>query len=230
MARKSRTQQENTMSEQTTPEMENTSLTEPEATEVRTQDSEVGSEQPEQLAPTEAPTSAPTQEPTPAPTKPPVVDTKVLSFKEALENIRQNGTLTQKLLVDSLDRYVSRMAPGIPIANDKAALEQQNLWRTIKTVAEGNPSEFRACWNIILGYFNEYEKSVFHDYYVFRATESLNMEKTDITAFQRILDLIKLTAKPETRDVGLKQVRIGDSVALSFSEEARQRILAFYGQ
>jgi hypothetical protein len=173
------------------------------------------------------PTIAPTEEPVVVPNSTPVEP--VSDFKAAIAAVLASGKINHIVLVETLDNYVTRMAPGVPITEVAGAKEQYSLWKAIKTVVEGKPQDFKQLWNIILAYFNEYENSTLHDKYVFRFSSSLNMEKSEIDAFYRILNLIKLTANPGNRASGLKQLSLNKTLEIGFSEEGKQRILSFYG-
>lgn len=152
-------------------------------------------------------------------------------FQTYIENIKQNGTVHAKSLIVSIENYMREMAPGIPMDNDKGARFQHTLWKTIYQVVENVPvDEFRKCWNIILSYFNNYKerKSVFNERYVFRFSEYWVWPEDELSAFQRTLNILILTANPETRNQELRHVDLDRSLELGYSDEGRQRIINFY--
>lgn len=183
---------------------------------------------------------APAPEPAPTPTVTAAVSTTVAQvenqqepaptgFDALIAQIKESGTRAQKDLVNSLEHYMVNMKPGKPVNPDEGARHQYVLWKTITGITETAPvDEFKKLWSILLGYFNQYGKGVFHDRYVFRFSEFWQYDERQLAAFQRILNLLKLTANPKTRAMGLRQVDMNRTLADGFTEEGRQRIVGFY--
>lgn len=152
-------------------------------------------------------------------------------FKAMIEEIKANGTTEEKKLIANVEQYMTRMAPGLPMSGDEGARHQHALWKVIQGLVERAPQDqFRRLWNILLGYFEENKDGVFGDRYVFRFAESWHHSEAELSAFQRILNVIKLTSNANERSKGLRQVDLGRSLETGFTEEARQRLLTFYQQ
>lgn len=165
----------------------------------------------------------------------PVVSLKqpapVEGFRAAIEKMKVDGTKDEKKLIANIEQYMQRMAPGQPMSGDDGARNQHALWKLIQGLVERAPQEeFRKLWNILLGYFEESKDGVFGDRYIFRFAESWHHSEAELTAFQRILNVIKLTSNANERSKGLRQVDLGRSLETGFTEEARQRLLTFYQQ
>lgn len=163
----------------------------------------------------------------------PVVEKKqpveVSDFNSLIQGVKDNGTTKQKILISAIEKYMVDMQPGKPVGGDAGARFQYMFWKTLSEVIEqSNQEEFKKSWNIILAYFNQFKTGVFHDKYVFRFAEFWAWNEGELNAFQRILNLIKLTCNPAERQVGLKQVSLERSLAEGFSDDGRQRILTFY--
>jgi len=167
------------------------------------------------------------------PTQEPVVEVKseqpLKDFDALVSKLLLEGTQNQKTLVKSLQSYITNMAPGKPIGINEGAKQQYYLWKSISSIAESAPvDEFKKLWNILLAFFENYKDHAFHDRYVFRFSEYWSWSDIELTAFQRILNIIKLTSNANTRDNCLKNVDLDRSLAVGFSDEARQRITTFY--
>lgn len=161
-------------------------------------------------------------------THPPVPQT---TFKESLAKLKANGTSAQLTLISSIETYMDNMTPGKVIDSKQGAFYQYSLWKAIyNAVCLSDRSEFKSLWNIILGYFNEYSNGIFGERYVYRFTEQWSYSNTELQAFLRTLNLIKLTENPATRANGLKQVDMNRTLADGYTEEGRQRIIGFYSK
>jgi len=154
---------------------------------------------------------------------------KTSSFSDKIAELKSSGTTYQKNLISSLEIYISKMKPGAPVTSSEGARHQYVLWKTITALLVEIPAdEFKKLWNILLAYFNEYDKTVFGDRYVFRFSEFWSWPEDELSAFQRILNLIKLTANANNRAANIKQVSMERTLDGWFSEEARSRIMSFY--
>ena len=158
-----------------------------------------------------------------------VVEHQVSDFLSKIEEMRTAGTQAQKILIASLDKYITDMAPGKPLDVNVGARNQYNLWKAIIYVVDTAPiEEFKKLWSILLGFFEEYKDKAFHDRYVFRFAEYWLWSEHELNGLHRILNIIKLTSNPNERAHGLKQVDLDRSLAEGFSDDARQKLVNFY--
>lgn len=158
-----------------------------------------------------------------------VIQEVVSAFEAKVAAIRAEGTVAGKALVHAFDLYFEAVLPGKPVDPDAGARAQFAFWRALYTVIHSAPQEeFKPLWNLVLAYFNNHAEDIFHSRYVFRFSESWSGSAVELAAFQRLLNLIHLTANPQTRAAGLKQVDLGRSLADFFTEEDRQRLITFY--
>lgn len=152
-----------------------------------------------------------------------------LNIDDYLIDLKENGTTTQKNLIAALDKYLEDLKPRKPIANNKGADTQYLFWKTLWSVVEhSTQEEFKSLWTIVLAYFDKYKNDAFNERYVYRFAEYWNANVDELTAFQRLLNLIHLTADPKQRSLGLKQVNVDKSLEMIFSEQGRQKVLNFY--
>jgi len=150
-------------------------------------------------------------------------------FQTLIANMRSTGTQAQKILIASLDRYVTDMQPGRVVKDSEGARSQYNLWKAITYIAETAPvDEFKRLWNILLAYSEEYKDGVFQDRYIFRFSEYWIWSEHELNGLHRILNIIKLTSNTATRADGLRQVSLDRSLMEGFTDDARQRIIMFY--
>lgn len=173
-----------------------------------------------------------TQEEEEVATAPTVTEKQVSTsteFEQLIAGLENTGTEAQKQLIYSFKRYIAAMAPGVPTDGPVSVRHQYMLWKTISSVIENSPAEeFKKLWNIILAYFNTYKDGVFHERYILRFSEYWHYNIDELNAFQRIINVIKLTADPETRLKSLREVSLSRSLAEGFSEAGRTRLLGFY--
>lgn len=173
-------------------------------------------------------TSTPVVEQTSAPI---VTETKTeekVSDIDTYFNSIRTGTSTElKSILGQLEVYGEKMKPGRPMATvEDGAKNQYALWKTIEGASKLPMDQFRKAWNIILAFANT--NPCFNDRYIFRFAEYWIWNTDELDAFQRILNLIKLTADPEKRVNGLKQVSLDRTLEKVFTQEAKQNIIAFY--
>lgn len=151
------------------------------------------------------------------------------TIQEYLDNVKANGTVLQKNLIAALDKYLEDLKPRKPVTVDKGANIQYLFWKTLQSAIENSSQEeFKSLWTIVLAYFNLFKDEAFHERYVYRFAEYWTASEDELSAFQRLLNLIKLTADPKERALGLKQVNVEKSLELIFSEQGRQKLLNFY--
>lgn len=184
------------------------------------------------------PTSKPAPTPQPAPQRPAPTVTPTQpaaapasSFSVQIENLKAKGSLSEKALIQALENYIEQMRPGKPVSENDGAHHQYTLWRVIHgLIHQIPPEEFPKHWNLLLSLFaqNQGEGQVFHDRYVFRFSEYWSRAEAELDGFQRVLNLIKLTADPQTRKLGLKQVSLDRTLSAGFTEDGRQKLLSFY--
>ena len=146
-----------------------------------------------------------------------------------LAAMRKDGSASQKGLIYALDTYVERMAPGKPMDAETGAKHQHALWKAVQNVIESSPDgEFKRLWSILLAYAEEHKNGVFGDRYLFRFADQWHQSESELTAFQRAMNLVRLTSNPRARAKGLKQVDLQRSLEETFTEQGRARVLGFY--
>ncbi len=207
---------------------ESTPKTAPKATQTK------ATEAPQTEAPVVQETAASTPAPAPEPVAPVAESTQekqtVSAFEAKIADLKKTGTEAQKAVIATIERYMENMSVIRPTTPTEGAMYQGQLAWLLNNVTHRYGADFKPAWSLILEYFNEYKDGVFGERHVYRFFEQSNMGAQQIEAFQRLVNLIILTANPKTRKESLKQVDIERTLAVGFDETARQNLLAFYGQ
>lgn len=151
------------------------------------------------------------------------------NFEATFDKIAQTGSTHEKALINALKTYVSTMAPGQTMDPDAGASRQYHLWMSLRSVIQAAPEqEFKRLWSIVLAFAEKYKDAAFGERYVMRFAEYWRQDTDELTAFQRLINLIKLTCDPQTREKGLRQVDLTRSLDKGLSEQGRSRIISFY--
>lgn len=151
-----------------------------------------------------------------------------------IEHKKHHGSKSHKDLIYTIEKYVSDMKPGKPLKFHEGATHQINLWKAISSlISHTSHDEFSALWGLLLLLVHVHKDGVFHDRYVFRfshpdTNSPSPWRDTDLTAFQRIMSIIKISADPETRHNTTKQVHLERSLEVGFTESDVQKLINFY--
>jgi len=188
----------------------------------------------------QVPTPAPAPAVVPAPVvKPAVVNTVVApaakpttaaesSMENVFQKMRESGTVFEKMTMASLDNYVEKMKPGLPVSSEVGARNQHSLWKLFESVIETAPeTEFKKLWSVILAFFNADKSGVFGERYVYRFADQWVWSIDELNSMQRILNLVINTKNPATRALDVKRISIAKTVE-GFSEKAKERLNNYY--
>ncbi len=158
-----------------------------------------------------------------------VTDTSDLG--KLLNKIDIEGTQQQKTLVFNLNKYMDDMLPGKPMPAQQGAQNQMRLWDILRGIVENpDPVEFRRQMFIARAFFKRYakEKTALNDRYIHRFADAWTRSNQHLTAMQRLINILVLTADPLTTADNLKQVDLARSMEVYFSEATRQRLMSYY--
>ena len=151
-------------------------------------------------------------------------------FASMIAELNDKGTATQKEIIRVFEGYTANMGVGMVMSGETGIKFQVSLWKVIlTTLSRSSREEFKSAWNLILNYFNKFRDTTFSEAYVFRFAEQWHLSTVELKMFQSIINLIHLTCNPATRAIGLKQVDLERTLSTGFTDEARQRIMNFYG-
>lgn len=150
------------------------------------------------------------------------------TFEETVAAFKKVALPVTQGLISSLEKYLDKMAPKKPISPAVGSLAQYELWLALRSIMNQEPDGFKQCWNLFLGFVHQHSKGCFSEYNAFRFADQWQWSGDDLHAFQCTLNLAMLTADPQNRVTGLKQVDIGRSTEVGFTEAAKNNLISFY--
>ena len=109
------------------------------------------------------------------------------SFETRIDWVKQNGSTTEKQVINVLENYVKVCTTSISL--EAIAIEQQRLWRLFEYI-HSNPTEFRKLFNIVIEFGKKYKESAFDISMSFRAQGALSLSGDALQAFNNIRTLI----------------------------------------
>lgn len=132
-----------------------------------------------------------------------------------------------KVVLTNLQEYAVSMNALKPQSNDTIMRQQRKLWQTLSIALTLDGDVFLQVWAGILAGFAVGESGVFADENVFRGMEYIDLSTEQTKQFQRLLNLIRVTADPRSRAVSMRQVDMNKTLD-GFSESAVNNLQAFY--
>lgn len=149
------------------------------------------------------------------------------SFDAVISAERKKGTANAVALIAFLDRYVQVMAPRKITSTADILRQQEGLLDALLTVIERAPAkEFARLWNIAILYVGEYKDACFHPAYCSRGARDWKTDPAKFTTLTNLINLLQVTANDPTSVTQI--VDIGTMFGRGYSEDARQRMSAFY--
>jgi hypothetical protein len=179
-------------------------------------------------APSPAPAPAPAPVVTPTPVAPSAPITETSAAVAWLEDFAKTASTDARSIINSILAYVREMKPGRTQTEQTMQRQQMNLHAALIGTINRLDAEFKPVWGGILKLFHEHRDGVFHERYVFRQLQNVPMAKDQREAFQNVVNMIKLTADPQGRKVGLKQFDKDRSMKHGLTEQGRNKLLGFY--
>lgn len=156
---------------------------------------------------------------------PPVVEVPSVVVNTPVVEISVLGKIAYQNLVD----YSVNMAARKSLTVEDGVRQQVQLFRTLNNIINNLEADFNTVYASVLQLFNEHKDGAFHECRVFRFFDVMPLTKEERASFQRLLNLLKLTADPKGRKLALKQVSL--STTLEFiAEKGKQKVVAFYSK
>jgi hypothetical protein len=163
---------------------------------------------------------------TPTPVKPAA---PVLAEIDALiEKAQAEASTYGKMVLEQLKGYIDSMAPKKLLSTADTVRWQVQLYRVLSNTVNRLDDDFFLVWGTILKAFHSQKDGVFHESYVFRAMEHVTLSKEDQAAFQRLLNLVKLTASLQGRQAATRQVDFKKTLEFGVNEAGKQKLFNFY--
>lgn len=134
-----------------------------------------------------------------------------------------------KALKQAFDQYQLKMKPRTPVNDEDIARNQTSLARIIfGTINTLEGKDFDLMFGHILAQFHKEASGVFHELYVNRGMDVIELSSEDRRLFNNVINMIKLTADPAGRSISLKQVDLNKTLIGSITEAGRQKVYGFY--
>lgn len=147
--------------------------------------------------------------------------------QEPLVEETKNITTMGKLVLNAIQDYIDNMGPNKPVSQSTTSRYQISLFRNLMLMLDKVDDDFETVYSMILKQAHELRDGVFHEAYLFRAFDYMPISELERKQFQRLLNLIKVTADPQSRNLATKQVDFGKTLE-PFAESVKQKILTFY--
>ena len=163
-----------------------------------------------------------------APVDEPIVSVDTTTSPTAQLDYSKLSTMG-KIVLQSIEDYAIKMHPLKPIDVENGCRQQIGLFRALTQLLNNVNNDFPIVYGAVLARVHELRETVFHELYVFRFFDNMQLSEKERKQFQRLLNLIKVTADPKSRQVTLKQVDMGKTMEF-FTEAVKQKIFAFYGK
>ena len=135
---------------------------------------------------------------------------------------------TQVLIEESINEYLEKMAPGRSHTGNAGELLQLKFYRTLSTILRLEGSEFARVFSWLLLTVNAHREGVFHERYVFRYFDAINLTNPERRNFERLVNMLITTCNPKTRNRTIKQVDIPATMAGFKNSAMHQRVMEFY--
>lgn len=150
------------------------------------------------------------------------------SFQDSLDQLLKTGSMKEKSVIVSMRSYIQKMAPGLPVETKDGVFLQQGLWKLIQTISNSD-DDFDQSFKLLISFFREYKDTVLSERYIFRFVESMTIGSENIRAFQSTINIIMIAATTINKKDVKKQVDLNRALSSGLTEEARQRIISYFG-
>lgn len=160
--------------------------------------------------------------------------TPVAAFSQSvqglIEQLRVNGNQAAVGVLQTLEQYMTDMAPGKMVTDTIGARHQVLLFRCLQTAINTVDKDFPLLFATILKVADDNIEGVFNARYLFRFMKDISLNADDRQAFMRILNLITTAAPVSGRANAVKFVDFGRTLEFGFSEEGKKKVLAFFNK
>lgn len=147
-----------------------------------------------------------------------------------VDRILKDCSLVRKSQFEIIKSYIRNMAPRKPMDVSEGKRHQATLAITLNAILNmpDTDGDYNKSLTALLRVFELASKSTLSEPYAFRFLESVEMTNDKIDEFTRILNLLIVLGPRDGRKDAIRQIDFNKSLRLGFSDEARQRILAYF--
>lgn len=155
------------------------------------------------------------------------IDLNDLITTDTINNL--NVSLSSKISLNMIMDYITDMAPLKPVDPVQGARHQVSLYRAITSIINNSQEDFGTAFSTLLKIAHQHRDGVFHPTRLFRFPEHIPLAPKEIDAFHRLLNMVKLTADPQSRVLALKQIDMQATTEHVITDHGKNRIMAFFG-
>ena len=153
---------------------------------------------------------------------------QVLSMSpQALEMLPVNTRVNLLAMIERLENYISKMAPGVAVDPRSGGQLQMVLWTNIRQILKQPPEIFTPMYTELLQRFHLHRNGCFSKRYVFRFMEHTTLKGNDRRNFERVVNLLQMTAAPKSRNLVARQMDLG-RILKDFPDPSVIEKLSFY--
>lgn len=148
-----------------------------------------------------------------------------------IERLLEDVPAIKRVPFEQIKQYMEDMAPKKPVSIELGKKHQRVLIGAIRQILNQVDDEgtFTQQFAALLKIFHIGQQHALGELYVFRFLEHVEMQNNDIEAFTRIVNMLLVTADAKSRQQAVKQLDFEKSLRFGLSDQARRRILDFYG-
>lgn len=169
----------------------------------------------------------------PAPTASIMEQQKVIldEIDSELNRLLEGVSPTKRVPFEQIKQYMVEMAPKKQINHEVGKRHQKALIGALTTILNQVDDEgtFTQQFTALLKVFHLGQKHALSELYVFRFLEHVELRNQDIEAFTRLANMLLVTSDVKSRPQTIKQLDFEKTLRFGLSDQARRRILDFYG-
>ncbi len=169
----------------------------------------------------------------PAPTTSIMEQQKVIldEINSELDRLLEGVSATKRVPFEQIKQYMIEMAPKKQVNHDVGKRHQKALIGALTTILNQADDEgtFTQQFTALLKVFHLGQKHALNELHVFRFLEHVELRHQDIEAFTRLVNMLLVTSDVKSRPQTIKQLDFEKTLRFGLSDQARRRILDFYG-
>ena len=169
----------------------------------------------------------------PAPTTSIMEQQKVIldEINSELDRLLEGVSAAKRVPFEQIKQYMIEMAPKKQVNHDVGKRHQKALIGALTTILNQADDEgtFTQQFTALLKVFHLGQKHALNELHVFRFLEHVELRHQDIEAFTRLVNMLLVTSDVKSRPQTIKQLDFEKTLRFGLSDQARRRILDFYG-
>jgi hypothetical protein len=183
--------------------------------------------------PTPSPTPVASLVPTPAPITTGGRKWVDVSVNQIVTDLIKDVGAGGKNVIEAIYDYIDKMRPGLPVARKDGARNQVAFYRTVLLpLFNRMGNDFDLTYRAALKLVEAHRNATFTETHRYRFLDSPEASQAltsdDRKAFLRLLHLMVMTSAIKGREQTVRQIDLKATLKYSITEEARQRVHAFY--